>query len=38
MLYMIVVVNNCRHEIIAKKPPDDAIKVFASIEKLFGID
>lgn len=37
MLYMSVLMNNYRSEIIAKSPPDAAIKVLGFISKLIGI-
>lgn len=37
MLYMSVLMNNYRNEIIAKKPPDTAIKLLGFISKLAGI-
>ncbi|HEX2606645.1 MAG TPA: cupin domain-containing protein [Flavisolibacter sp.] len=36
-LYMSVLMNNYRAEIIAKSPPDVAIKVLGAIAKLLGI-
>jgi mannose-6-phosphate isomerase-like protein (cupin superfamily) len=38
MLYMSVLMNNYRNEIIAKKPPDGAIKFLGFISKLIGIN
>lgn len=38
MLYMSVLMNNYRQEIIAKNPPDVAIKVLGFIGKLTGIN
>jgi mannose-6-phosphate isomerase-like protein (cupin superfamily) len=37
MLYMSVLMNNYRHEIVAKSPPDIAIKLLNFISKLSGI-
>lgn len=37
MLYMSVLMNNYRNEIIAKSPPDAAIKFLGLVSKLFGI-
>lgn len=37
MLYMSVLMNNYRNEIIAKSPPDAAIKVLGFISKMLGI-
>lgn len=37
MLYMSVLMNNYRHEILAKSPPDAAIKVLGVISKLAGV-
>jgi len=37
MLYMSVLMNNYRNEIIAKNPPDVAIKLLGFISKLIGI-
>ena len=37
MLYMSVLMNNYRNEIIAKDPPDVAIKFLGFISKLIGI-
>ena len=37
MLYMSLLMNNYREEIIAKKPPDVAIKTLGLIAKLTGI-
>lgn len=37
MLYMSVLMNNYRNEIIAKNPPDVAIKLLDFISKLLGI-
>lgn len=36
-LYMSVLMNNYRNEIIAKSPPDAAIKLLGAIAKLIGI-
>ena len=38
MLYMSVLMNNYREEIIAKSPPDAAIKILGLIAKLTGIN
>ena len=38
MLYMSVLMNNYRNEIIAKSPPDGAIKLLGFISKLMGIN
>jgi mannose-6-phosphate isomerase-like protein (cupin superfamily) len=38
MLYMSVLMNNYRNEIIAKNPPDVAIKLLGFISKLIGIN
>jgi len=38
MLYMSVLMNNYRNEIIAKDPPDVAIKFLGFISKLIGIN
>jgi mannose-6-phosphate isomerase-like protein (cupin superfamily) len=38
MLYMSVLMNNYRNEIIAKNPPDVAIKVLGLVGKLTGIN
>ena len=38
MLYMGVLMNNYRKEIIAKNPPDVAIKILGFIGKLAGIN
>lgn len=38
MLYMSVLMNNYRNEIIAKNPPDAAIKLLGFISKLIGIN
>jgi mannose-6-phosphate isomerase-like protein (cupin superfamily) len=38
MLYMSVLMNNYRPEIIAKSPPDVAIKILGAIGKLTGIN
>ena len=38
MLYMSVVMNNYRNEIIAKSPPDAAIRILGFISKLTGIN
>ena len=38
MLYMSVLMNNYREEIIAKSPPDTAIKVLGLVAKLAGIN
>ena len=38
MLYMSVLMNNYRHEIIAKKPPDAAIRFLGFISKMTGIN
>ena len=38
MLYMSVLMKNYREEIIAKKPPDTAIKTLGRIAKLIGIN
>lgn len=37
MLYMSVLMNNYRNEIIAKSPPDAAIKFLGLVSKLIGI-
>ena len=37
MLYMGVLMGNYRNEIIAKNPPDAAIKVLGGIARLLGI-
>jgi mannose-6-phosphate isomerase-like protein (cupin superfamily) len=37
MLYMSVLMNNYREEIIAKNPPDAAIKFLGFISKLIGV-
>jgi hypothetical protein len=37
MLYMSVLMNNYRNEIIARKPPDSAIKFLGFISKVIGI-
>lgn len=37
MLYMSVLMNNYRNEIIAKSPPDTAIKLLSFVSKLIGI-
>ena len=37
MLYMSVLMNNYRKEIIAKNPPDAAIKVLGLVARVFGI-
>jgi mannose-6-phosphate isomerase-like protein (cupin superfamily) len=37
MLYMSVLMNNYRNEIIAKKPPDFAIKILSLVGKLKGV-
>jgi mannose-6-phosphate isomerase-like protein (cupin superfamily) len=37
MLYMSVLMNNYRNEIIARKPPDTAIKFLGLISKIIGI-
>ena len=37
MLYMGVLMNNYRNEIISKNPPDVAIKLFGFISKVIGI-
>src|SRR5215216_1363289 len=37
MLYMSVLMNNYRNEIIAKNPPDAAIKVLGFAGKLMGL-
>ena len=37
MLYMSVLMNNYRNEIISKNPPDVAIKLFGFISKVIGI-
>ena len=37
MLYMSALMNNYSNEIIAKKPPDAAIKLLAFVSKLIGI-
>ena len=37
MLYMGVLMNHYRHDIIAKRPPDAAIKMLGFTGKLFGI-
>ena len=37
MLYMGVLMNNYRNDIIAKSPPDAAIKVLGFIAKLLGV-
>ena len=38
MLYMSVLMNNYRNEIIAKSPPDAAIKVLGTLGKALGIN
>ena len=38
ILYMSVLLNNYRNEIIAKSPPDAAIKVLGFVSKLVGIN
>jgi hypothetical protein len=38
MLYMSVLMNNYRNEIIAKSPPDATIKLLGFIGKLTGIN
>lgn len=38
MLYMSVLMNNYRQEIIAKRPPDFAIKMLGVLAKLAGIN
>jgi mannose-6-phosphate isomerase-like protein (cupin superfamily) len=38
MLYMSVLMNNYRNEIIAKSPPDAAIKVLGLVGKMTGIN
>jgi len=38
MLYMSVLMNNFRHDIIAKSPPDTAIKVLGFVGKILGVD
>lgn len=38
MLYMSVLLNNYRNEIIAKSPPDAAIKVLGFVSRLVGIN
>lgn len=38
MLYMSVLMNNYRHEIIARRPPDGAIKVLGLVSRLLGIN
>ena len=38
MLYMSVLMNNYREEIVSKSPPDFAIKILGSIAGLVGID
>ncbi|HEV8273566.1 MAG TPA: cupin domain-containing protein [Chitinophagaceae bacterium] len=38
MLYMSVLMNNYRQEIISKKPPDAAIKLLGFISKIIGIN
>jgi hypothetical protein len=38
MLYMSVLMNNYRNEIIAKSPPDVAIKVLGLVGKMTGIN
>ncbi len=37
MLYMSILMNNYRDEIIAKSPPDAAIKILGFVGKLMGI-
>ena len=37
MMYMSVLMNNFRNEIIAKNPPDAAIKILGLISKMVGI-
>ena len=37
MLYMSVLMNNYRNEIVAKRPPDIAIKVLGQIAQVMGI-
>lgn len=36
-LYMSVLMNNYRHEIIAKSPPDAAIRILGQVSRLLGI-
>lgn len=36
-LYMSVLMNNYRQEIIAKKPPDIAIKILGMVSKILGL-
>ena len=38
MLYMSVLMNNYRHEIVSKKPPDAAIRLLSCIGKMIGIN
>ncbi|MDB5240113.1 MAG: Cupin domain protein [Spirosoma sp.] len=38
MLYMSVLMNNYREEIIARRPPDAAIKLLGFVSKLMGIN
>lgn len=38
MLYMSVLMNNYREEIVARRPPDAAIKFLGFISKLMGIN
>jgi hypothetical protein len=38
MLYMSVLMNNYREEIIAKNPPDVAIKILGLVARLTGIN
>jgi mannose-6-phosphate isomerase-like protein (cupin superfamily) len=38
MLYMSVLMNNYREEIIAKRPPDTAIRLLGMIAKLTGVN
>jgi len=38
MLYMSVLMNNFRHDIIAKSPPDTAIRVLGFVGKILGVD
>jgi mannose-6-phosphate isomerase-like protein (cupin superfamily) len=37
MLYMSVLMNNYRHEIIARKPPDVAIRILGLVSRVLGI-
>ena len=37
MMYMSVLMNNYRHDIISKNPPDAAIRFLGLISKVIGI-